>query len=119
MLDRPDAVSERILSETTENWLAAFNAALTGDAPYALAELFVEDSHWRNLLGISWQFATFSGRAKLARELLARAREVGAAGFRVDASTLPPRQNVVAGHAVIEAIIRFDSHNGPGVGAVR
>src|SRR6186713_1430924 len=109
MLDRPDPSSE-ILSETTENWLAAFNAALTGAAPYALAELFVEDSHWRNLLGVSWQFATFTGRAKLARELLARAREVGAAGFRVDASTLLPRKNIVAGREVIEAILRFDSH---------
>jgi putative flavoprotein involved in K+ transport len=119
MLDRPDASPERILSETTENWLAAFRAALTGDRPRALAELFVEDSHWRNLLGISWQFATFSGRARLAGELLARAREVGATGFRVDAATLPPRRNVVAGSKVIEAIIRFETSNGPGVGAVR
>jgi hypothetical protein len=119
MLDRPDPSSEMILSETTENWCAAFNAALTGDAPHALAELFVEDSHWRNLLGISWQFATFTGRARLARELLGRAREVGATRFRVDAGMLPPRRNVVAGSRVIEAIIRFDSQNGPGVGAVR
>ena len=119
MLDRPDASSERILSETTEFWCAAFNAALAGDAPHALLGLFVEDSHWRNLLGISWNFATFSGREKLVGELLARAREVGAAGFRVDASALPPRRNVVAGSKVIEAIIRFDTNNGPGVGAVR
>src|SRR5882757_3528318 len=111
MLDRPDASSMRILRETTENWLAAFNAALIGDTPGALAELFVEDSHWRNLLGISWQFATFSGREKLAGELLARAREVGSVGYRTDAATLPPRKSVVAGREVIEAIIRFDTNN--------
>ena len=31
MLDRPDAWSELILSETTEKGLAAFNAALRGE----------------------------------------------------------------------------------------
>ena len=119
MLDRSTAPSEAIPGETTGNWLAAFNAALSTDTPQALADLFVEDSHWRNLLGISWYFSTFSGGAKLAGELLARAREAGAAGFRVDAAVLPPRRNVVAGREVIEAVIRFETNNGPGVGAVR
>ena len=119
MLDRSTTPSEGIPGKTTENWVAAFNAALRSETPQALAVLFVEDSHWRNLLGISWYFATFSGRARLTGELLARAREAGAAGFRVDASSLPPRRGVVAGREVIEAIIRFDSNNGPGVGAVR
>ena len=119
MLDRSTAPSEAIPGETTGNWLAAFNAALSTDTPQTLADLFVEDSHWRNLLGISWYFSTFSGGAKLAGELLARAREAGAAGFRVDAAVLPPRRNVVAGREVIEAVIRFETNNGPGVGAVR
>ena len=119
MLDRPGASSEGVLRETTEKWLAAFGAALGGDTSGQLAELFAPDGHWRNLLGISWQFATFSGCEKLAGELLARAREVGAAGFRIDAVMLPPRKNVVAGREVIEAIIRFETSNGPGVGAIR
>ena len=29
-----------------------------------LSALFVADSHWRNLFGISWHFATFSGNAR-------------------------------------------------------
>jgi putative flavoprotein involved in K+ transport len=119
MLDRPDTSPAATLRETTENWLAAFNAALAADAPPRLAELFVEDSHWRNLLGLSWRFATVSGRASLAAELPARASEAAARNFRADAAMLPPRQNVVAGREVIEAIIRFDTINGPGVGAVR
>ena len=39
------------------------NAALAGGQAAALSELFVADSHWRNLFGISWYFATFSGNA--------------------------------------------------------
>ena len=37
-----------------------------------LSPLFVADSHWRNLFGISWHFATFSGNATVVAELLAR-----------------------------------------------
>src|SRR4051794_10182661 len=103
MLDKSGPSADQTLRETTESWLAAFAAALAGDTPRRLAELFVEDSHWRNLLGISWRFATFSGRANLVAELPARAREVAASNFRVDAAMLPPRQNVVAGREVIEA----------------
>jgi hypothetical protein len=31
MMDKPDVVSEVILRETTENWLAAVDAALAGE----------------------------------------------------------------------------------------
>ena len=119
MLDRPDPSSEASFREITECWIAAFNAALTDDTGRALPDLFAEDSHWRNLFGISWYFATFSGNARLVSELRARAREVGATGFRIDAAALAPRKMVVAGREVIEAIIRFATDHGPGVGVVR
>ena len=109
MLERPDAVVlERILSETTENWLAALNAALTGDAPYALA-------------GCSSRTATggtcSASPGNLRRSAAARGSPASCwrgrarrrAGFRVDTSTLAPRTNVVAGHEVIEAIFRFEA----------
>jgi cation diffusion facilitator CzcD-associated flavoprotein CzcO len=85
----------------------------------AVSRMFQADCHWRNLCGISWQMATFSGSRKLSEEFCRRAREVGASGFEVDAEVLPPRSVVVAGVDVIEAIFRFDTENGPGVGVVR
>src|SRR5262249_43588681 len=36
-----------------------------------------------------------------------------------DAAALAPRRAVVAGRDVIEAVIRFDTANGPGYGAIR
>ncbi|MFX9696160.1 hypothetical protein ABTP07_19905, partial [Acinetobacter baumannii] len=39
--------------------------------------------------------------------------------FRIDAAALAPRKAVVAGRDVIEAVIRFDTANGPGHGAIR
>jgi len=119
MLDRRNPPAEDILRETTETWIAAFGAALENGAERPLLELFAADSHWRNLFGISWDFATFSGRDRLVAALLHRVAAAGVTGFRLDAAALAPRLAVVAGREVIEAIFAFDTGCGPGVGAVR
>ena len=62
-----------------------------------LSQLFVSDSHWRNLFGISWHFATFSGNAAVVSELLARSAEVRAGKFRIDTARLAPRRPWSAG----------------------
>ena len=110
---------EQDAREITERWIDALNAAIAGGQAAALSALFEADSHWRNLFGISWYFATFSGNAVVVSELLARAAEVRASGFRIDQAALAPRHSVVAGRDVIEAVFRFESANGPGYGAVR
>ena len=83
--------------------------------------------------------AAFRGRQPLAesvRHLLAfcdlqrqrdgRGRTAGAFGrgrapadFRIDTARLAPREAVVGGRDVVEAIFAFDTVNGPGYGAVR
>ena len=119
MLDRPGPSAEQIARETTERWINALDAALAGGSAKALSDLFEADSHWRNLFGISWVFATFSGNATVTAELLARAAEVRATHFRIDQAALAPRHAVVAGRDVIEAVFAFETANGPGYGAVR
>ena len=105
--------------EAARQWVHALGLALTAGDDEALAGLFLPDSYWRNLFGISWQLATFSGNAILRNELSRRASEVHARDFRVNTAALAPRRAVVAGQEVIEAIICFDTIHGPGVGAVR
>jgi len=119
MLDRPGPTAEEILREMTERWIGAFGAALQDASEPALAKLFAPDPHWRNIFGLSWLFATFSGRPTLSHELLRRAAEAGATGFRIDTAALTPRRAVVAGRDVIEAIFSFETFDGPGTGAVR
>src|SRR5882757_11193009 len=119
MLDRPGPRGEQTARETTERWVDGLNAALASGQAAALSELFVADSHWRNLFGISWYFATFSGNATVTAELLVRAADVRATGFRIDAAALAPRHAGVAGRDVIEAVFTFETANGPGYGAVR
>jgi len=115
MLERPTASAE----QAVEAWVRAFNLALAQSDNEALAALFLADSHWRNLFGISWQLATFSGRETLCNELGRCAAEVHATDFRVNAAALAPRRATVAGREVIEAVISFGTVDGPGIGALR
>jgi cation diffusion facilitator CzcD-associated flavoprotein CzcO len=101
------------------SWLSAFSHSLAREDAAAVNRLFEVDSHWRNLCGISWQMATFSGSRKLSDQLCLRAREVRATGFEVDPKLLFPRSGIVAGQEVIEAIFRFNTVNGPGLGVIR
>ncbi|MDB5577435.1 MAG: monooxygenase, partial [Bradyrhizobium sp.] len=102
-----------------KSWITDFSRSLASGDVAALGELFVADSHWRNLCGISWEIVTFSGVGRVADELCRRARDAGATGFEVDAGLLMPRRAVVAGQDVIEAIFRFTTAAGPGVGVIR
>ena len=115
MLERPAPSAE----EAADQWMGAFNLALAGGNADALGELFLPDSHWRNIFGISWQLATFSGRETLCKALSRCAAEVDAAGFEVNTAALMPRRAVMAGHEVVEAVISFQTSNGPGIGSLR
>ena len=64
MLDRPGLLPEESYRETTEAWLGAFDAALANRSAAELSQLFVADSHWRNLFGLPGHFAPFPGPAR-------------------------------------------------------
>jgi putative flavoprotein involved in K+ transport len=119
MLDRPGAPPDESYREITEAWIAAFRTALERRSAAELSWLFVADSHWRNLFGLSWQFATFSGQRTIAAELLTRSVWVRAQGFLIDTARLAPRSAMVGGREVLEAIFAFETVNGPGYGALR
>ena len=119
MLDRPGLLPEEIIRETTEAWLAAFEAALRAQSVAELSPLFVADSHWRNLFGLSWQFATVSGNATVVAEFLARSAEAGARAFPHRHGAAGAARGEVGGRDVVEAIFAFETVNGPGYGAVR
>jgi len=105
--------------EAVDQWIGAFNLALAARDADAMGNLFLPDSHWRNIFGISWQLATFSGREPLCKALIQRGAEVHAADFQADTSVLAPRRAVVAGREVVEAVISFQTTNGPGIGSLR
>ncbi|HEX3863692.1 MAG TPA: NAD(P)-binding domain-containing protein, partial [Stellaceae bacterium] len=111
--------AQETAKEIANQWMGAFNLALASEDADSLGDLFLPDSHWRNIFGISWQLATFSGREILCKALSRRAAEVDAADFQVDTAALAPRRAMVAGREVVEAVISFQTSDGPGIGSLR
>ena len=47
-------------------WLQAFGVALTSRDASRIGALFHEDSHWRDILGFSWDLTSVEGREGIA-----------------------------------------------------
>ena len=56
MLDRTDDISV-----AADNWLAQFEEALAKSDGDLLKTLFHPDSHWRDVLALSWNIQTVNG----------------------------------------------------------
>ena len=52
-----------------DQWLAEFQAAINAGDPAAAAALFLPDGYLRDLLALTWDLRTFSGRAAIAEAL--------------------------------------------------
>jgi cation diffusion facilitator CzcD-associated flavoprotein CzcO len=113
----------RIGSETiatlVENWLAQFETGLSESDDALLESLFHGDSHWRDVLALTWRIRTVSGRDAILRELKARVRGASPAGFMTDPQRAAPRYVTRAAQRVIEAIFTFETADGRGSGVLR
>jgi putative flavoprotein involved in K+ transport len=114
MLDRTDDISIAV-----ENWLAQFESALAGPDDGRLSCLFHSDSHWRDVLALSWNLQTVSGADAILSELKRHTGRAVPRGLRVDPDRRAPRQVTRAGTSSIEAIFKFETAIGRGNGVVR
>jgi cation diffusion facilitator CzcD-associated flavoprotein CzcO len=114
MLDRTDDISI-----TADNWLAQFENALSEPGGGLLETLFHSDSHWRDVLALTWNIRTVTGADAILRELKAHAGRAEPAGFRIDPGRAGPRTVTRAGTNAIEAIFKFETAIGRGSGIVR
>ena len=96
------------LAITVARWLAAFEAALSADDRAALQPLFHADSHWRDVLALSWTIDTASGRDPILEGLAAWSRRARPCGFGIAPGRTPPRLVMRASTEAIEAIFTFD-----------
>ena len=107
MLVRPDD-----MATTTANWLRRFEHALAECDEILLNALFHRDSHWRDVLALTWRIRTINGGNTIASEL----REHGhlrPAGFKLAPGRTAPRHVTRAGVKSIEAIFRFETTESP------
>jgi cation diffusion facilitator CzcD-associated flavoprotein CzcO len=114
MLDRTDDVSIE-----ADNWLAQFEGALAKPGGGQFKTLFHPDSHWRDVLALSWDIQTVSGADAILRELNAHAGRAMPAGFAIDPARAAPRTVKRAGTPAIEAMFKFETAMGRGSGIVR
>jgi cation diffusion facilitator CzcD-associated flavoprotein CzcO len=105
------------LSTLANHWLARFEAALTAGDGISLDKLFQSDSHWRDVLALTWRIQTVSGSSALVPELLRYGAKCS--GFRTDPNRTPPRHVTRAGTKCIEALFRFETAQGYGSGVLR
>ena len=105
------------IDAAVRRWLSGLETALSAaDAP-GLQSLFHADSHWRDVLSLTWRIRTVSGRDTLVPAL--QRTEARPARFAIDLDRTPPRIVRRAGRETIEAIFKFETADGRAAGVVR
>jgi len=107
------------VATTVDNWLAQFERALAEPDNVLLKTLFHADSHWRDVLALTWHIRTVSGLDAIVKELRAHVGRAQPAGFRTASHRTAPRHVTRAGSRAIEAIFQFETADGRGSGVLR
>ena len=105
--------------QTVSAWLAALEDALARADRAALAGLFAEESHWRDLFILTWTITPRNGQDAVVDSLLAAAKRAKPRNFRLAEGRTPPRRVSRTGEPVIEAIYAFETDIAHGVGVLR
>ena len=111
------ATTDKSLTTIANEWLKAFEGALA--KPAELRSLFHADSHWRDVLALTWQLRTVDGADAIAVELSAAAGRAKPTGLRTDPGRTPPRRVTRAGTEAVEAFFQFETADGRGCGVLR
>lgn len=113
-----DTINEEYAT-LASGWLLRFEDALSqaDDAP--LQALFLDESYWRDVLALTWQYDTVIGPAAIAAGLGASAKRARMNGLSLDVSAPRPQLVTRVGQEVVEAFFTFETEVGRGRGIVR
>lgn len=115
---------DKLLNNTTPyeacaSWLKDFEkAAVRGDAK-AARRLFLDDSHWRDLLAFTWHLDTVNGGDSIEALLENKLPELRPHNFTIAQGRTPPSIVQRAGIETLEAIFSFETTVGPCSGVLR
>src|SRR5215470_10905359 len=107
------------IATSVNHWLAQFERALAEPDDVLLKTLFHPDSHWRDVLALTWHIRTVNGSDAILRELRAHVGNANPAGFAIDPGRTAPREVTRAGTSAIEAIFGFETVEGRCSGVLR
>ena len=107
-----------------DNWLLSFNEAISDKNSKTVSienlnKLFFENSHWRDILALTWQIQTTSGKQNIIPKLYDKVLNVIAKDFVIDPQRTQPREVIRAGKNVVEVILKFKTKFGYCEGVVR
>src|ERR1044072_1164000 len=114
-----NAAAATELAAAAADWLARFESAVARPDPDRLKTLFHSDSHWRDVLALTWDIGTVSGADAVVRELNAHAGRAAPSDFSIDPARAAPRKVTRAGTPSIETMFKFETGVGRGNGIVR
>ncbi|KAJ6564733.1 FAD/NAD(P)-binding domain-containing protein [Mycena capillaripes] len=108
----PDLDADKVASD----WMASFaTCAEAGDVTGTTA-LFNTESHWCDMLALTWDFRTFHGASSISKFLADRLVTAKLSNFRVTEKALQPLMHDLTW---IHIAFDFDTHIGPSAGIVR
>ena len=113
-----DETDEGLLALANE-WLLEFEETILSSNYEHLESLFCEDSHWRDLLALTWDIKTISGGKSIKNALKNYIPLAQPLEFQVDSERTPPRLVTRAGQQAIEVIISLKTVVGIGSGVLR
>jgi len=105
--------------EIVNNWLSRFEIAVNNSSYNLIAELFLDDSHWRDLLAISGRVKTLTGINNITNELLSHLSGNRLSSFMIDPDRVQPRFATRSGRRVLEALFTFNTSQGSASGVLR
>ncbi|RYG94379.1 MAG: hypothetical protein EON58_16375, partial [Alphaproteobacteria bacterium] len=100
-------------------WISSFGQAIAeGNFP-RLRELFLVDSHWRDMGAFTWDLGSVSGINAIESLMRASIPEVRPFNFGLAAHLAAPAHALRLGREVIEVFYSFETLAGRGTGIVR
>jgi thioredoxin reductase len=117
--ENPMLADTQSISTLVERWLTQFEDALATGDNVSLAALLHPDSHWRDVLALTWDIQTVNGSKSVVEALKTHATRSKPTSFTIDPKRTPPRQVMRADTSAIEAMFKFETVEGRGNGIVR
>jgi putative flavoprotein involved in K+ transport len=100
------------------NWLAEIEQALVTADGHAVANLFVADGIWRDVVALTGDLHTYCGVQQIHEAMVAALGRTRVQGLSLD-DGVPVRAVQRGGEAAIEAVFAFETAIGRGRGVVR
>ncbi|MFC7344379.1 NAD(P)/FAD-dependent oxidoreductase [Saccharopolyspora griseoalba] len=95
-----------------EHWISEFSEAIAARDAERVVALFAEESYWRDLIALTWNFITLEGRAEIADMLRATLERAAPQNFTV-------LEEPTEADGVTEAWFSFETAVGRGTGHLR